>query len=270
MAVLTRSMGRSLLHTMVRADGEVLVLRVGDKPFVRRRHRDIEIGTRDLPADVVYAVFEGFFPPEAKARLMQARRAHCVLPVQPDFPAERFSASAVQREVLSLEIRRARPDARHGSLRDHAQAASPLVLLIDDSEDQIDLYALTLEDHYRVLQASNGHKGLQLAQAERPDVIVCDLAMPGLDGWQVCRRLAANPATASIPVIILTGISEADLAGRAAEVGAAGVLTKPCPAEMLRVRIDDVLDMIRFHVPRADARAADSAAAASERPDPGL
>jgi len=233
-------MGRSLLDAMLRAGGEVLVLRVGEKPFVRRATGDIEIGTRDLPAHVVYAVFEGFFPPGAKATLMKTGHAHCVLPPQAGLPEEHFSASAVQTEVLNLEIRRRPSVAGHTPPRERENAA-PLVLLIDDSEDQIDFYELVLQDHYRVLQAGHGEKGLQLARTERPDVILCDLAMPGLDGWEVCRRLAANPGTASIPVLILTASSDRGLAEKAAAVGAEGLLTKPCPVEMLRVRIDDAL-----------------------------
>lgn len=242
--VLTTSMGRSLIEAMLQADGDLLVLRVGEKPYVRRPAGDIEIGTRDLPAHVVYAVFEGFFPPGASATLMRTGRAHCVLPLQAEYPHEQFSASAVQKETLSLEIRRRRTAERQPSSRED-DAAAPLVLLIDDSEDQIDLYALVLQDHYRVLQAGHGEKGLQLAQAERPDVIVCDLAMPGLDGWEVCRRLAAHPGTASIPVLILTSSGDADLEQKAAAAGADGVLTKPCPLELLRVRIEDVLAVSR-------------------------
>lgn len=213
---------------------------MGEKPFVRRPAGVIEIGTRDLPAHVVYALFEGFFPPGAKTTLMKTGHAHCVLPLDADFPGERFSASAVQKDVLSLEIRRRRADAEQ-SLPREQEEQPPLVLLIEDSEDQIDLYALFLQDHYRVLQAGHGVKGLQLALAERPDVIVCDLAMPGLDGWEVCRHLAAHPGTASIPVIILTSSPDADLQARAAAAGAECLLTKPCPVDMLRVRIDEAL-----------------------------
>jgi CheY-like chemotaxis protein len=234
-------MGRALLDAMLRADGEVLVLRVGEKPYVRRARGDVEIGTRELPAHVVYAVFEGFFPPCAKATLIQTGRAHCVLPLQDEFPAEHFSGSAVQKEVLSLEIHRRRSHATDVSSR-VAEVVAPLVLLIDDSEDQLDLYGLFLEDCYRVLQAGHGHKGLQLAQSAHPDVIVCDLVMPGLDGWEVCRRLAADPRTASIPVIILTATCDPGLEEKAAAIGAAAVLTKPCPVETLRGRIDDALN----------------------------
>lgn len=239
-------MGRLLLDAMLRADGDLLSLRVGEKPYVRGAAGPIEIGTHDLPADVVYAVFEGFFPPDAKAVLMRTGRAHCVLPLQDVFPSERFSATAVQKDVLSLEIRRRRLDTpKDPRARDEKKV--PLVLMIDDSEDQLDLYSLVLQDCYRVLLAGSGPKGIQMAQAERPDAIVCDLAMPGMDGYEVCRRLRENPATAGIPVVILTATPDADLAQKAATVGAKAVLTKPCPLEMLRVSIDDLLDCAIRH-----------------------
>jgi CheY-like chemotaxis protein len=225
---------------MVRADGDVLSLRVGERPYVRGSAGTFEIGTRDLPAHIVYAVFEGLFPPDAKADLMRTGRAHCVLPVQEGFPAERFSVSAVQKDVLSLEIRRRRPAMTREPAR--ADLTAPLVLMIDDSEDQLDLYALVLQECYQVMLAGSGLKGIQMAHTEHPDAIVCDLAMPGMDGWEVCRRLSADPATKGIPVIILTATADADLAQKAEAAGAKAVLTKPCPLDMLRVRIDDALD----------------------------
>ena len=239
-AVLTTSMGRALLDAMLRADGDLLMIRVGQKPFVRRAAGDIEIGTRDLPAEVVYAVFEGFFPPEAKTTLTKTGFAHCVLPMQLESSADRFSASATQKEVLSLEIRRRR--AHVTAISPRAKGNAPVVLMIDDSEDQLDLYEIVLQDSYRVLQAGTGEKGVQMARSTRPDAIVCDLAMPGLDGWEVCRRLAADPVTASIPIIILTATCDPQLEQKAAAVGATGVLTKPCPLEILQVRIDAALD----------------------------
>jgi len=240
--MLTPAMGRTLLDAMLRADGDLLSVRVGEKPYVRNAAGSIEIGTRDLPAHVVYAVFEGFFPPDAKSVLMRTGRAHCVLPLPEGFPSEHFSATAVQKDVLTLEIRRRRVGPPRTAPT--ADKKAPLVLMIDDSEDQLDLYSLVLQDCYRVLLAGSGPKGIQMARAEQPDAIVCDLAMPGMDGYEVCRRLGAHPATAEIPVVILTATSDADLAQKAASAGAKGVLNKPCPLEMLRVGIDEALDAV--------------------------
>ena len=81
----------------------------------------------------------------------------------------------------------------------------PRVLLVDDARDQLDLYAMVLEEHCEVLKASRGETGYAVACAELPDVIVLDLLLPDVDGFDVCRRLRATRATAAIPVIFLTG-----------------------------------------------------------------
>jgi len=109
----------------------------------------------------------------------------------------------------------------------------PRVLMIDDSTAERDLYALMLERDVQVLTASRGSEGLAIAQTERPDAIVLDVMMPEMNGWEVCRRLKSNPATASIPVVMLTAQDEPNLMDEAARHGAATLLTKPCPVEKL-------------------------------------
>ena len=107
----------------------------------------------------------------------------------------------------------------------------PEILLIDDCGDQRDLYELLLESEFDVVGAAGGVQGLALAAARRPDVIVLDIEMPGMDGIETCRRLKADPSTASIPVVMLTGSdylpAETQLAGVFA------VLEKPCPDRKL-------------------------------------
>jgi two-component system, sensor histidine kinase and response regulator len=109
----------------------------------------------------------------------------------------------------------------------------PRVLMIDDSTAERDLYALMLERDVQVLTASRGSEGLALAQTERPDAIVLDVMMPEMNGWEVCKRLKSNPATASIPVVMLTAQDGPDLITEAARHGAATLLTKPCPVDKL-------------------------------------
>src|SRR3954452_24641836 len=81
----------------------------------------------------------------------------------------------------------------------------PRVLIVDDILDQLDLYAMALEDDCDVLKASRGELGYALACAEEPDVIVLDLLLPDVNGFEVCRLLHANHHTATIPIIFLTG-----------------------------------------------------------------
>lgn len=107
------------------------------------------------------------------------------------------------------------------------------LLLVDDSTAQRDLYEMALQTHFNILTASRGDEGVTIASREHPDVIVLDVMMPGLDGWQTCRRLKSNEHTASIPVIFLTSRDDADLATQVTDVGGSVVLRKPCPAEEL-------------------------------------
>jgi CheY-like chemotaxis protein len=80
-----------------------------------------------------------------------------------------------------------------------------------------------------------------LASAEAVDAIVLDVMMPGMDGWQTCEQLKANPGTSTIPVIMLTSLDGLDVPETAARVGAASVLIKPCPVERLAFAIKAAL-----------------------------
>ena len=113
-------------------------------------------------------------------------------------------------------------------------ATPPTLLLIDDCVQERDLYERALESDFQILTATRGDSGLELAAANRPDAIVLDVMMPGLNGWDTCTRIKSHDATADIPVILLTGATDADLTTHARVVGAAAVLTKPCPADRLR------------------------------------
>jgi CheY-like chemotaxis protein len=109
----------------------------------------------------------------------------------------------------------------------------PRVLLVDDSAEHRDLYALMLEPTASVVTASGGEEALKIAGIDAPDVIVLDVLMPHMDGWEVCRRLKGDVATSGIPVIMLTSLEETDIGTRADRSGAAAVLMKPCPVERL-------------------------------------
>lgn len=118
----------------------------------------------------------------------------------------------------------------------------PLVLVVDDFSDTRDMYAEYL-DHsgYRSQTASDGREAVRRALRSHPSVIVMDLAMPILDGWEATRILRADPRTKDIPIVVLTGNAQADDRKRAHDCGACCVLTKPCaPQELLSV-LENVL-----------------------------
>jgi CheY-like chemotaxis protein len=111
----------------------------------------------------------------------------------------------------------------------------PTLLLVDDCVQERDFYEIALAPDFTILTASRGAHGIELATATHPDAVVLDVMMPGLDGWETCSRIKARAETADIPVVLLTGVNDADLSEHAAAVGASAVLNKPCSADRLKL-----------------------------------
>jgi CheY-like chemotaxis protein len=118
----------------------------------------------------------------------------------------------------------------------------PKLLLVDDCIAQRDLYEMVLEPEFHVVTAARGRDALALVAAEHPDVVVLDVIMPGLDGWETCSRIKRHPRIGGTPVILLTGVDDRDLSQLAATVGAEAVLSKPCPAGRLLDQIHAALE----------------------------
>lgn len=115
----------------------------------------------------------------------------------------------------------------------------PTILVVDDTPDNLTLMSSLLKDLYKVKVASNGEKALRIAQsAAPPDLILLDVMMPGMDGYEVCAQLKANAATREIPVIFLTARTEVDDEKHGLELGAVDYIIKPIspPIVLARVR----------------------------------
>jgi CheY-like chemotaxis protein len=112
--------------------------------------------------------------------------------------------------------------------------AAPLVLVVDDVDHGREIFAEYLEFRgFRVATAADGLEALEKAFELRPDVILMDLSLPGIDGWEATRRLKQDDRTRAIPVIALTAHALASAHDRAREVGCNSVVTKPClPREL--------------------------------------
>ena len=120
---------------------------------------------------------------------------------------------------------------------------APLILVVDDYQDAREMYAEYLQfSGFRVAEAKNGNEAVEQAFALMPDLILMDLSLPGMDGWEATRRLKADPRTLEIPVIALTGHALAGHAKGATDAGCDGVLTKPCLPEKLVKEIQRLLD----------------------------
>lgn len=127
----------------------------------------------------------------------------------------------------------------------------PVVLLVDDTDDQLDLYEMALADHYTILRAMTGRDALTLALTERPDAIVLDVLMPGEDGFATCARLQDHPVTAGIPVVLLTGWDAVDAEAHAIRAGAVMLLRKPCSIERLALTIEAAISVRRLPAGRS-------------------
>lgn len=135
---------------------------------------------------------------------------------------------------------RARRDAKKPARPAGAQA--PLVLVVDDFKDGRDLMVESLEfAGLRAAEAADGHEALAKCVALRPDLVLMDLSLPGMDGWEVTRRLKRDPATKRIKVIALTAHAQADALERARQAGADGVITKPCLPTHVVEQVREVL-----------------------------
>lgn len=122
-------------------------------------------------------------------------------------------------------------------------ASTPLVLVVDDFQDNREMYAEFLRfSGLRVEEAVNGHEALDKAAALLPDLIVMDLSLPGIDGWEATRRLKREPATKHIPIIALTGHALAGYSEGARQAGCDAFVTKPCLPEDLLAEIRRILD----------------------------
>ncbi|HJZ73686.1 MAG TPA: response regulator [Vicinamibacterales bacterium] len=116
------------------------------------------------------------------------------------------------------------------------------VLVIDDSHDQLELIREQLGPQMRTIGATDGLDGYRLACAERPAVVVLDLAMPFVDGWTVLRKLRSNPATSNIPVVIVSGLEPEAIASEAERLGVRFLLRKPYDVDELRKTIRTALN----------------------------
>jgi excisionase family DNA binding protein len=115
----------------------------------------------------------------------------------------------------------------------------PRILIVDDDPRVLDLLvvALGLEQGYKVEAAQDGYEGLIKVGTFRPHLLILDLRMPGLDGFQVCRRVKANPATHSTKILAITAYAEGNARERILEVGADGFLQKPFQLAALQAEV---------------------------------
>jgi len=122
----------------------------------------------------------------------------------------------------------------------------PLILVVDDYQDAREMYAEYLQfSGFRVAEAKNGNEAVEQAFALKPDLILMDLSLPGMDGWEATRRLKADDRTKRIPIVALTGHALAGASEGAKKAGYDSFVTKPCLPDDLVVEVRRMLGTAR-------------------------
>jgi len=114
---------------------------------------------------------------------------------------------------------------------------NPLILIVDDNPINIDILLETLKGNYNFGVAKNGIKAIEYLNNNKPDLILLDVMMPEMDGFEVCSQLKSNPHLADIEVIFITALNDADYIARGFELGAVDYITKPFRASEVRARV---------------------------------
>ena len=147
----------------------------------------------------------------------------CVLPVA-------VVKTATQRDTATV-VEAAGPAIIMGSAR-------PTILVIDDSPENLLLMSHLFKDEYRVRVGNSGAMALEMCQSNNPpDLVLLDIMMPGIDGFEVARRMREHPASQSIPVIFVTAMTDKAASLRGFELGAVDFVTKPIDPEVLKPRV---------------------------------
>ncbi|MCI5221775.1 MAG: response regulator [Candidatus Electrothrix sp. AR4] len=130
------------------------------------------------------------------------------------------------------------------------------ILIVDDESNNLQLLRLILKTDYLLAFAKNGQDALEAAEKHRPDLVLLDIMMPIMDGYEACRHLKNNPTTAKIPVIFITAMGEVDDESRGFEVGGVDYITKPISAPIVRARVKNHLSLVRIEELEKSQRAA--------------
>lgn len=132
---------------------------------------------------------------------------------------------------------------RQKTTASRARVRPPVILIVDDFPDNREMYGEYLEHvGFRVLECGDGQTAVDIARQEMPAAIVMDLSLPVVDGWEATRLLKADPATANILIVALTGHAESASRKRALEAGCDEFMTKPCLPIDVAERLKKLLD----------------------------
>jgi len=160
----------------------------------------------------------------------------------PPKPAARPVGANRFAELATVEVLAPEP-AAEGTVA----ADAPRILIADDTPEIRGLIAEILADHYRITSVSDGGEAWESARRDPPDLIISDVMMPHVDGYELCRRIKEDPATAAIPFVMLTAKADLTMKIEGLNRGADDYLVKPFSPEELRARVRSLLRLRRMH-----------------------
>ncbi|MDT8991393.1 two-component system response regulator [Curvibacter sp. APW13] len=119
-----------------------------------------------------------------------------------------------------------------------SKTTAPTILLVDDTPENLDVLSDVLSPHYQIKVATNGEKALRIMAGEhKPDLVLLDIMMPGISGYEVCQRLKRNTDTRGVPVIFVTAMGEMEDEKKGLELGAVDYITKPISPAIVLARV---------------------------------
>lgn len=139
------------------------------------------------------------------------------------------------------------------------------VLIVDDEVSNIEIMNAVLEDHYEICFATSGEQALEVARTALPDIILLDVMMPGVDGYEVCVRLKNDRLLADVPVIFTTGLDDQEAEVRGLSLGAIDYVTKPINPVVLRARVSNHIELKRLRDQLAQMAVTDALTGLSNR-----
>lgn len=148
------------------------------------------------------------------------------------------------RRIFELQSALIVPTAR--------RRGKPKVLIVDDEHPIRDAFGDLLQDAYTVLKATSGEEAIRLTYQEKPDILLLDLRMPEIDGYQVCQRLKGDPVTSHIPIVVVTALAETEDKVKGLLHGADDYLIKPVDAEDLVEKMRQILRRFEHVLPKEE------------------
>ncbi|WP_176593715.1 diguanylate cyclase [Sphingobium sp. EM0848] len=140
-----------------------------------------------------------------------------------------------------------------------------VILIVDDEISNIEIMNAALEDQYEVCFATSGEQAIEVAKSVLPDLILLDVLMPGMDGYEVCHTLKQHPLLADVPIIFSTGLDDQDAEARGLSLGAIDYITKPIQPVILTARVRNHIELKRLRDQLAEMAVTDALTGLSNR-----